>query len=179
MHGYETIQGETFPNRYTLRGTAYRDVEQWRAGVDALLSYARGADSYSGSHMRPWVGNDFVVERITNYRDAIQFLHDQSIRHINRGATGGELVDLVAKRLPHHLRQDPWLQPYYGAPEHCVRAIYDGTLRWYTADATELAAPLHSTARSTTCRRWAAVTRCSRWPRSRTTPATSAGPRSC
>ena len=143
VHGSETIQGETFPNLYTLRGTAYRDVEAWREGVDTLLSYAQDAQSYSGSHMRPWVGNDFIVERITNYRDVIQFLHDQSIRHINKGATAVELVDLVARRLPDHLRDDPWLQPYYGAPEHCVRAIYDGTLGWYNADPTELAAPLH------------------------------------
>ncbi|MCO7273584.1 alkyl sulfatase dimerization domain-containing protein [Cellulosimicrobium cellulans] len=144
VHGSETVQGETFPNLYTLRGTAYRDVEAWREGVDALLSYARGAETYSGSHMRPWVGNDFIVERITNYRDAIQFLHDQSIRHINKGATGPELVELVAHRLPDHLRDDPWLQPYYGTPEHCVRAIYDGTLGWFSGDATELAAPLHA-----------------------------------
>ena len=144
VHGSETIQGETFPNLYTLRGTAYRDVEAWRAGVDTLLGYAQQADSYSGSHMRPWMGNAFITERITNYRDAIQFVHDQSIRHINRGATGPELVDLVARRLPDHLRDDPWLQPYYGAPEHCVRAIYDGTLGWFTGDATELAAPVHA-----------------------------------
>ncbi|WP_086149095.1 alkyl sulfatase dimerization domain-containing protein [Cellulosimicrobium sp. KWT-B] len=144
VHGSETIQGETFPNLYTLRGTAYRDVEAWREGVDTLLSYARQAETYSGSHMRPWVGNAFIVERITNYRDAIQFLHDQSIRHINKGATGPELVELVAKRLPDHLRDDPWLQPYYGSPEHCVRAIYDGTLGWFSGDATELAAPLHA-----------------------------------
>lgn len=144
VHGSETIQGETFPNLYTLRGTAYRDLEAWRAGVDTLLSYARGADSYSGSHMRPWTGNDFIVERIRNYRDAIQFLHDQSIRHLNRGATPEERVELVAHRLPDHLRDDPWLQPYYGAPEHCVRAIYDGTLGWFTGDATQLAAPLHA-----------------------------------
>jgi alkyl sulfatase BDS1-like metallo-beta-lactamase superfamily hydrolase len=144
VHGSETVQGESFPNLYTLRGTAYRDVEAWRAGVDTLLGYAYQADSYSGSHMRPWVGNEFIVERITNYRDAIQFLHDQSIRHINLGATGPELVDLVARRLPDHLRDDPWLQPYYGAPEHCVRAIYDGTLGWFSGDATELAAPVHA-----------------------------------
>ncbi|WP_147796413.1 alkyl sulfatase dimerization domain-containing protein [Cellulomonas sp. Y8] len=144
VHGSETIQGETFPNLYTLRGTAYRDVEAWREGVDTLLDYARGATSYSGSHMRPWVGTDFIVERITHYRDVIQFLHDQSIRHINRGATPEELVELVARRLPDHLRDDPWLQPYYGAPEHCVRAIYDGTLGWFTGDATQLAAPLHA-----------------------------------
>ncbi|GIG24292.1 alkyl sulfatase dimerization domain-containing protein [Cellulomonas denverensis] len=144
VHGSETIQGETFPNLYTLRGTAYRDVEAWRAGVDTLLSYARGADTYSGSHMRPWRGNAFIVERITHYRDAIQFLHDQCIRQMNRGATPEELVELVARRLPDHLRDDPWLQPYYGAPEHCVRAIYTGTLGWFTGDATELAAPLHT-----------------------------------
>jgi alkyl sulfatase BDS1-like metallo-beta-lactamase superfamily hydrolase len=65
VHGSETVQGETFPNLYTLRGTACRDVEAWRDGVDTLLRYARDADSYSGSHMRPWVGNEFIVERIT------------------------------------------------------------------------------------------------------------------
>ena len=144
VHGAETVQGETFPNLYTLRGTAYRDVEAWRSGVDNLLSYAVNADSYSGSHMRPWVGNAFIVERITNYRDAIQFLHDQSVRQMNRGATAEELVELVAKKLPSHLRNDPWLQPYYGTPEHCVRAIYTGMLGWYNADPTELAAPLHA-----------------------------------
>lgn len=26
---------------------------------------------------------------------------------------------------------------------HCVRAIYEGTLGWFSGDATELAAPLH------------------------------------
>ncbi|WP_336697767.1 alkyl sulfatase dimerization domain-containing protein [Curtobacterium sp. USHLN213] len=142
VHGSETIQGESFPNLYTLRGTAYRDVELWRQGVDRLLDHAGGADSYSGSHMRPWVGNAFITERITNYRDAIQFLHDQTVRHINKGFTREEL-DLVAKSLPVHLRTDPWLQPYYGTPEHSVRNIYDGLLGWYQGDPTELATPAH------------------------------------
>ncbi|MFD6175997.1 MULTISPECIES: alkyl sulfatase dimerization domain-containing protein [unclassified Isoptericola] len=143
VHGSETIQGETFPNLYTLRGTSYRDPEQWYQGVDHLRRHALQADSYSGSHMRPWVGNAFIVERITNYRDAIQFVYDQSIRQMNKGATGPELVELVAKRLPDHLRDDPWLQPYYGTPEHSVRNIYNGMLGWFPGDATELAAPLH------------------------------------
>ncbi|WP_282848352.1 alkyl sulfatase dimerization domain-containing protein [Microbacterium oxydans] len=141
VHGSETIQGETFPNLYTLRGTSYRDVEAWREGVDRLLAVATEASSYSGSHMRPWVGNEFIVERITNYRDAIQFLHDQSVRHMNKGYTRDELVDAVAKQLPPHLEMDPWLQPYYGTPEHSVKAIYDGLLGWYQGDPTELAVP--------------------------------------
>jgi alkyl sulfatase BDS1-like metallo-beta-lactamase superfamily hydrolase len=142
VHGSETVQGETFPNLYTLRGTSYRDLESWFRGVDALLDYAKQANSYSGSHMRPWVGNDFLVERITNYRDAIQFLFDQCVRYMNKGYTGPELIDAVAKRLPDHLRDDPWLQPYYGAPEHVVREVYVGLLGWYSADPTELAAPV-------------------------------------
>ncbi|MEW9835807.1 MBL fold metallo-hydrolase [Mesorhizobium sp. ZMM04-4] len=87
VHGSETIQGESFPNLYTLRGTKYRDLVKWYKGVDRLLAYARESDAYTHSHMRAWVGNAFIVERIQNYRDAIQYVHDQSIRQINKGAT--------------------------------------------------------------------------------------------
>ena len=139
VHGSETIQGETFPNLYTLRGTKYRDLVKWYKGVDRLLEYAKKSDSYSHSHMRSWVGNEFIVERIRNYRDAIQYIHDQSIRHMNRGATREELVDLV--RLPDNLQQDPWLQEFYGSVAHVVRNVYNGYLGWYSGDATELATP--------------------------------------
>lgn len=141
VHGSETIQGETFPNLYSLRGTSYRDMVQWYKGVDNLLAYAKMADTYSGSHMRPWVGNAFIVDRITNYRDAIQFIHDQSIRYMNKGYTPEELVDAVAKKLPKHLADDHWLQPYYGTPEHSVRNVYIGYLGWYEGDPTALATP--------------------------------------
>ncbi|SHG99998.1 alkyl sulfatase dimerization domain-containing protein [Winogradskyella jejuensis] len=139
VHGSETIQGESFPNLYTLRGTKYRDLVKWYKGVDNLLDYAKQSDSYSHSHMRSWVGNDFIVERIQNYRDAIQFTHDQSIFHMNQGATREELVNLVS--LPENLKKDPWLQEFYGSVEHVVRNVYNGYLGWYSGDATELAAP--------------------------------------
>ncbi len=139
VHGSETIQGETFPNIYTLRGTKFRDPVEWYRGVDALLDYARQADVYTASHMRPYVGNDFIVERITNYRDAIQFVHDQSVRLMNRGYTREELADAI--RLPKHLAEDPWLGEYYGTVAHSVRNVYSGYLGWYEADPTELATP--------------------------------------
>ena len=139
VHGSETIQGETFPNLYTLRGTKYRDLVKWYKGVDRLLAYARKSDSYSHSHMRSWVGNEFIVERIQNYRDAIQYVHDQSIRHMNKGATREELVSLV--RLPDNLQKDPWLQEFYGSVAHVVRNVYNGYLGWYSGDASDLAVP--------------------------------------
>ncbi|MCK7616267.1 alkyl sulfatase dimerization domain-containing protein [Roseibium sediminicola] len=139
VHGSETTQGETFPNLYTLRGTRYRDLVKWYKGVDNLLEYAKQSDSFSHSHMRSWVGNDFIVERIQNYRDAIQYVHDQSIRHMNKGATREELVDLI--QLPEKLQKDPWLQEFYGSVAHVVRNVYNGYLGWYSGDATELATP--------------------------------------
>lgn len=139
VHGSETIQGETFPNLYTLRGTSYRDVEKWMNGVDKLLEYAHKSDTYSGSHMRAWKGNDFIVDRIQNYRDAIQYVHDQAIYWMNLGYKRDQLAEKVI--LPEPYASDPWLQEYYGTVAHSVRNIYNGYLGWWEADATQLAKP--------------------------------------
>lgn len=139
VHGSETIQGETFPNLYTLRGTSYRDPSLWYKGIDRLLPYAEKADTYSGSHMRSWVGNDFIVERITNYRDAIQYVHDQSVYWINRGYKQDQLAEAVV--LPEPFASDPWLMEFYGSVAHSARNIYAGLIGWFQGDATELARP--------------------------------------
>lgn len=139
VHGSETIQGESFPNLYTLRGTKYRDLVKWYKGVDTLLEYAKKANTYSGSHMRAWKGNSFIVKRITNYRDAIQYVHDRSVYYMNQGAKREELVDLV--KLPKELKNDPWLQEFYGTVAHSTQNVFNGYLGWYQGDATELARP--------------------------------------
>ncbi|WP_201276879.1 alkyl sulfatase dimerization domain-containing protein [Microbulbifer sp. ALW1] len=139
VHGSETIQGETFPNLYTLRGTSYRDVAAWLEGVEILLAYAKNSDTYSGSHMRAWKGNDFIVERIRNYRDAIQYVHDQAIYWTNLGYTRDELAEKVV--LPEPYASDPWLQEYYGTVAHSVRNIYGGYIGWWEGDPTQLARP--------------------------------------
>ncbi|MFV0452932.1 MAG: alkyl sulfatase dimerization domain-containing protein [Propioniciclava sp.] len=139
LHGSETIQGETFPNLYTLRGTSFRDPSKWFEGVDRLIPYAQESDTYSGSHMRAWVGNDFIVERIVNYRDAIQYVFDQTIYWINKGYKVEQLPEAVV--LPDQFASDPWLMEFYGTVAHSVRAIYAGMIGWYQGDATELARP--------------------------------------
>jgi len=64
------------------------------------------------SHTRPIVGSKKIKRILTNYRDAIQFVHDQSVRGINMGMTPDELVEYVV--LPPHLRNLPYLQEFYG-----------------------------------------------------------------
>lgn len=125
---------KSFPNLYAIRGTAYRDVTLWYKSLD--LMRALPAEFLVPHHTRPIVGADKINETLTNYRDAIQFVHDQTIRLINQGYTVDEIVERV--KLPTHLAAQPYLHEYYGTVEWSVRAIFDGYLGWFSGNATDL-----------------------------------------
>ena len=125
---------KAFPNLYTIRGTLYRDVLQWSRSID--LMRALEPEHLVPSHTGPLSGRDEVMAVLTAYRDAIQFVHDQSIRGINQGHTPDELVQVV--RLPPQLREHPWLAEHYGTVEWSVRSIFNGYLGWFGGDAAFL-----------------------------------------
>jgi len=131
----EVIQGECFPNLHTLRGTKYRDPVNWFKSIDLLRRFR--AEHMVPSHGRPMTGKDSIEELLTSYRDAIQYVHDQTIRNMNRGLTPDELVEVVSK-LPAHLASHPWLGEFYGTVKHSVREIYVGYLGWFEGDPTFL-----------------------------------------
>lgn len=142
----ETIQGPTFPNVHTLRGTKFRDPLTWYRSIDKLRSF--NADYMVPSHGQPVYGADKVSEVLTMTRDGIQYVHDQTIRMMNKGLTPDELVDAVT--FPPHLRDyAPYLREYYGTVSHSVRQIYNGYLGWFPGDPVELdpIAPVESAAR--------------------------------
>jgi len=130
----EVIQGETFPNLHTLRGTRYRDPKQWYKGIDVLRKF--DAEHMAPSHGRPIRGKEQVSEVLTAYRDAIQFVHNQTIRYMNQGFTPDELVRMIT--LPGHLARHPWLGEFYGTVKHAIREIYQGELGWFNGDPTTL-----------------------------------------
>ena len=88
------------------------------------------------SHTRPLKGKDSIFAILTDYRDAIQFVHDQSIRAMNMGLTPDEAVEQI--RLPSYLESSPYLQEYYGKVEWSVRSVYTGELGWYNGNSTDL-----------------------------------------
>ncbi len=130
LHYAEVMQGENWPNVYTIRGTKFRDPVQWFKSIDVLREFP--AEYAAGAHGRPIVGYDNIQNMLTAYRDAIQFVHDQTIRYMNRGYTPEQLVEVV--KLPPHLAEHPWLGEYYGTVKHVVRNIYGGYLGWFQAD---------------------------------------------
>lgn len=135
LHTAEVIQGESFPNLHTIRGTRYRDPNTWFPGIDILREYP--AEYMISSHGRPVSGAEHIQDVLVSYRDAIQYTYDQSIRLMNRGYTPDELVEAV--QLPENLKNHAWLGDFYGSIRHAVRQIYVGELGWFEGDPTFLA----------------------------------------
>src|SRR3546814_7010147 len=73
---------------------------------------------------------------LTDYRDAIRYVYDQTIRQINQGRTPDEIAATL--KLPAHLAASPYLQAFYGNVPWSVRAIYGGLLGWYDGDSATL-----------------------------------------
>lgn len=130
MNSAEVMQGENFPNLYTIRGTKYRDPVQWFKSIDVMREFP--AEYLVPTHGRPIVGYENIQNMLIAYRDQIQYVHDQTIRHMNKGHTPDELVALV--KLPEHLAKHPWTHEHYGTVSHSVRNIYNGYLGWFQAD---------------------------------------------
>ncbi|WP_322057722.1 alkyl sulfatase dimerization domain-containing protein [Paraburkholderia sp. J63] len=131
----EVIQGECLANVHTLRGTRYRDPVRWYRSIDMMREF--GAAHMVPAHGRPVSGAHAVDDVLSVYRDAIQFIHDQAIRHMNRGLGPEELAEAIPA-LPPHLAGHPWLGEYYGTVKHSVRQVYSGQLGWFDGDPATL-----------------------------------------
>ena len=145
LQSAEVIQGESFPNLHTIRGSRYRDPQAWFRSIDKHLR-PLPADFMIPSHGRPVAGRAEVAEVLRDYRDAISHVYDQTIRGMNRGQLPDDLVEFV--RLPDALAASPFLGNFYGGVPHSVREIYVGELGWFDGDPTTLA-PLHARESST------------------------------
>ncbi|HEB26688.1 MAG TPA: MBL fold metallo-hydrolase [Porticoccus sp.] len=134
LHTAEVVQGESFPNLHTIRGSKYREPERWFKTIDSMRRFP--AQYMMSSHGRPVSGVEDVANVLTSYRDAIQYVFDQTIRYMNLGYLPDELVQVVT--LPKELAEHPWLGDFYGGVKHSVRQIYVGQLGWFEGDPTFL-----------------------------------------
>ena len=130
----DAIQGMTFPNVYALRGTQFRNPMLWAKGIDRLREFK--AEILIPHHGPTVDGAEAVEDVLTAHRDAIQYLHDQAVRWINKGCTWDELAEKVT--MPPHLASHPWLGEFYGSYKHSVRSVYAGYVGWFQGDAVEL-----------------------------------------
>lgn len=125
---------KAFPNLYTIRGTPYRSLKQWASSIDKMR--ALPVAHIAPSHTRPLHGAADIQRVLTNYRDAIRFVYDQTVRWINAGLTPDEIVERV--KLPEHLASEPYLQEFYGTVEWSARSVFAGNLGWFDGNPSTL-----------------------------------------
>ncbi len=125
-----------FPNLYAIRGGRPRPVREWIDSLDAMRRLEPRPEYLVLGHTEPIHGADNIQSLLTDYRDAIAFVHDSVIRGINVGKSPDELVHEL--RLPIHLRDHPYLQPLYGTLATAIRGVYAGYVGWFDGNATNL-----------------------------------------
>ncbi|TNE76665.1 MAG: MBL fold metallo-hydrolase, partial [Gammaproteobacteria bacterium] len=123
-------------NLYTLRGAKVRDARIWSAYIDEARTRFAEADVYFASHHWPLWGQANIQDFLIKQRDTYKFIHDQSVRLMNQGATPREIAETL--KLPEALNQDFHNQGYYGTVSHNAKAVYQNYMGWFTANPAQL-----------------------------------------
>jgi alkyl sulfatase BDS1-like metallo-beta-lactamase superfamily hydrolase len=121
-------------NIFAIRGEEYRNPQVMLRGIDHLLSLQ--SEHLVGVHGPPISGQVDIARRVTRYRDSIQFLWDQTVRHTNRGASSRDLAHLI--QLPSYYDDDYLTSEYYGVAEHHVRQIRSGLFGFFDGEESNL-----------------------------------------
>lgn len=123
---------QSWPNVYPLRGTARRSTRDWIKSLSSML--AEDPLVLVGGHTSPITENTTTV--LTNYRDALKWVHDRTLEGARKFLSPDELVEYAA--LPDHLAELDYLQDYYGSLEGTVRDIYAQDLGWFDGNPLNL-----------------------------------------
>jgi len=121
-------------NVFAIRGEEYRDPQIVLAGIDHLLSLE--PEHLAFTHGPSISGRAEISKRVTRYRDAIQFLWDQTVRGMNKGWTVDRITQSVV--LPETCDEDYLTSEFYGVAEHHVRQIASGIRGWFDGDTAKI-----------------------------------------
>ena len=127
---------EAFPAITTLRSAYPRNPLDYIDSIDFYRTFnAEYLVLCHGPH--PILkGEENISRELTNYRDAIQFVHDQTVQYMNKGLTPGEIKELV--KLPTHLAEDPYLQQIYGQVDRDIYEIFWWYRGYFTGKCRDL-----------------------------------------
>lgn len=126
----------THHNILTPRGAKVRDAKQWSEVLTEAIDMFDYAKVLVVSHGWPVFGEDEIEDYLSNQRDAYAFLHDQTVRMMNNGAT---LQEIAAKiELPEVLAKQWYNRPYYGDYRFNARAVYQFYLGWFDGNPVNL-----------------------------------------
>ncbi len=121
-------------NILTPRGAKVRDARAWARYLDeAATRYAPESDAVISSHCWPVFGRAEGTAWLSAQRDNYRWLHDQTVRRMNRGETMDEIAEALEASPPPGNATEWATRGYYGTISHNAKAIYQFYLGWYDA----------------------------------------------
>ncbi|RAQ55339.1 beta-lactamase domain-containing protein [Aspergillus flavus] len=127
----------TFHNILTLRGAVVRDPHSWAKYLTETIDrYGSKVEVVFAQHHWPTWGNDNILKFLTYQRDLYAYVHDQTLRLLNKGYNGPEIAEMLT--LPPALDQSWYCRGYYGSLSHNVKAIYQRYVGWFDGNPAHL-----------------------------------------
>jgi alkyl sulfatase BDS1-like metallo-beta-lactamase superfamily hydrolase len=120
----------SFPALYPIRGSKPRPALDWIKSIDTDL--ALKPEIVLNGHGDPIIGQADVTQKLTRYRDAIQYVHDETVKGMNAGKDVYTLMQEI--KLPDSYN----LSQLWGKVTWSVRGIYDGYAGWYDGNPTSM-----------------------------------------
>lgn len=119
-------------NILTPRGAKVRDAHAWAGFLnEAANLYGERSDTIASSHCWPRFGKTEVKGWLNGQRDNYRYLHDQTVRMMNKGMTQAEIAETL--KAPPAIGNQWFNKGYYGTYSHNSKAIYQFYLGWYDA----------------------------------------------
>lgn len=124
------LSGNTFgpifghiPNLVTIRGDRYRDALTAIASVDRVRELQ--PELLVTGHFGPIAGAELINTELTRLRNAIQYIHDQTVAGMNAGKDVQTLMEEIALPTECEVGQG------YGKVAWDVRAIWENYSGWF------------------------------------------------
>lgn len=116
------------PNLVTMRGDRYRDALTAIASVERVRGLR--AELLVTGHFEPIAGADRIDEELTRLRDALGYLHDQTVAGMNAGKDVRTLMREITLPTEYEVGQG------YGKVSWDVRAIWENYSGWFHHEST-------------------------------------------
>jgi alkyl sulfatase BDS1-like metallo-beta-lactamase superfamily hydrolase len=117
-----------FPNIFTMRGEKIRKPMEYIKSLDKLI--ALQPEIVIPSHLDPTVGGAEIRAGMERIRDAVQYVHDETVAGMNAGKSVEQLMKEI--QLPPHLD----LVQNHGRVDWAVRSLWDYYMGWFRFEST-------------------------------------------
>lgn len=120
----------SFPNMYAIRGTKPRPALDWIKSIDTVLELK--PEIVLNGHGDPILGQAEITRKLTRYRDAIQYVHDETVKGMDSGKDVYTLMQEIKLPASYNLSE------IFGKVSWSVRGIYDGYAGWFDGNPSSM-----------------------------------------